>query len=124
MKTRILRPEEWHRINVPELPALFPFVDPQNIAVVIAEDDSGEIVGCISTLRVTHLEGIWVKPELRGGMVAMSLLRQALAIARMRNESWVMGGAAETDPVMDGYIRRLGGIPLPVKFYPMPVGGH
>lgn len=124
MRTRILWPDEWPRINVPELPPLFPYVAPQNIAVIVAEDEAGEIIGVLSALRVTHLEGIWVKPGLRGGGVAHALFQQALDVARTRDETWVLGGAADADEAMDGYIRRLGGFPLPVRFYPMPVGGH
>ena len=124
MRTRILQPEEWHRIPTPDLPLLLPYVAPQNIAVIVAEDDKGEIIGCLSAMRVTHLEGIWVKPEHRGGMVAWALYRQAVALADVRHEEWVFGGAAEDDERMEDLIQRCGGSQLPLKFYSMPVGGH
>jgi hypothetical protein len=121
MRTRILPPEEWDRLRVAELPALLPYVAPQNIAVIVVETDDGEIVGCLAALQVTHLEGVWVKPERRRGVVLRGLLRQAMALARVRRESWVLGGATAGDEQMDDLIRRLGGAPLPVSFYTMPV---
>jgi len=124
MKTRILRPDEWGRVPINEMPSLLPFVAPQNIAIIVVEDDAGEIIGMLSALRVTHLEGLWVKPEYRGRMVAWDLYRQAMALAGVRDESWVVGGAADGDETMDGLIRRCGGNPLPLRFYSMPVGGH
>lgn len=125
MRTRILRPEEWGRVPINDaLPSLLPFVAPQNIAIIVAEDDAGEIVGVLSALRMTHLEGLWVHPEQRGGMVAWKLYTQALALANVRDESWVVGGAADGDETMDDLIRRCGGNQLPLRFYSMPVGGH
>jgi ribosomal protein S18 acetylase RimI-like enzyme len=125
MKTRILRPDEWGKVPLDgDMPSLLPFVAPQNIAIIVVEDDAGEIVGMLSALRVTHLEGLWVKPEYRGRMVAWDLYRQAMALAGVRDESWVVGGAADGDDTMDGLIRRCGGNPLPLRFYSMPVGGH
>lgn len=107
-----------------DMPPLLPFVTPQNIAIIVAEEDDGEIIGCLSAMQVTHLEGLWVKPEKRGGLVAWMLYQQAIAFANVRQERWVFGGAADGDERMDGLIRRCGGTPLPVKFYSMPVGGH
>ncbi len=43
MRTRILKPEEWGRLDGRDLGALLPFVEPQNIAVIVVED-AGEIV--------------------------------------------------------------------------------
>ena len=124
MKTRILRPDEWGRVPTHEMPSLLPFTAPQNIAIIVTENEAGEIVGVLSALRVTHLEGLWVKPEYRGRMVAWELYTQALALANVRDETWVVGGAADGDETMDNLIRRCNGTPLPLRFYSMPVGGH
>jgi ribosomal protein S18 acetylase RimI-like enzyme len=125
VRTRILRPEEWGQIPLlKEMPSLLPFVAPHNITIMVVENDAGEIVGLLHALRVTHLEGLWVKPEYRGRLVAWELYKQALALANARDESWVVGGAADGDERMDDLIRRCSGTPLPLKFYSMPVGGH
>lgn len=123
MRTRILRPEEWSTVDVPDLPPLFPYVAPQNIAVIAAENGDGKNLGYLSALRVTHLEGLWVRPEARGGRVAFELLRQGLALAKARQESWVIGGAANGDARMDDLIRRSSGVPLALRFYTIPAGG-
>jgi hypothetical protein len=123
MNARILKPEEWQRLGEGELSALLPYVEPENVAVVVVEDDDGEIVACVSALQVTHFEGLWIKPEVRGNPgVFRSLIRLAYAVPRFRNEKWILGGAAESDAQMDTLCRRLGGHPLPVKFFAMPVG--
>lgn len=123
MRVRILRPEEWHRINTPGLPAMLVYTEPQNISVVVVEDDAGEIVASVCALQVTHFEGLWIKPEERGNAgVFRSLIRQAYEIPRSRKESWVFGGAENGNDQMNALCEDLGGQPLPVKFYAMPVG--
>jgi hypothetical protein len=125
MKARILSPDEWTRMNAPELPPLVPFVEPENLAIVVVEDDDGGIMACVSAMRVTHFEGLWIAPEHRGNPgVFRSLIRQAYAVPRVRGERWVFGGAAHGDDRMERMCGRLGGRELPVKFYAMPVGGH
>lgn len=120
MRTRILPPEEWHRLNVGELPALLPYVAPQNIAVIVVEDDDGEIIGCLSALQVTHLEGLWIKPG-QNGIVGRALLRQAGALARVKHEDWVFGTVGDGDDRMDGIMRRLGGHPVKARLFSMGV---
>jgi hypothetical protein len=123
VRPRILRAEEWGRINSPDLPTLLPYVEPQNIAVVVVEDDAGEIAACVSVLQASHFEGLWIKPEHRGNAgVFRALIRQAYAVPRMRGEQWVFGGAEDGDARMDKLCCRLGGQSLPVRFYAMPVG--
>ena len=117
MRTRILKPEEWQRLEQTAPSPTLPYVAPENVAVVATEDDSGDIVGHLPVLRVTHLEGLWVKPERRNGVVLRPLLRQALAFAQVRGESFVLAGIAEDNEQMDGLIRRVGGRPLAAKFY-------
>lgn len=124
MRARILPPEEWARVEG-DMPMLLPYVEPQNIAIVAVEDDEGKIIGCLSALQVTHLEGVWIAPEHRGhGGALRALLRQACAIPNARGEHWVFGGAADGDAVMDRYVRRLGGVPMPLRFYAMRVEGQ
>lgn len=123
LKARILRPEEWERIKSPGLPALLPYVEPQNIAIMAVENGDG-IAASVCALRVTHFEGLWIDPEYRGNAgVFRSLIRQAYAVPRVRGERWVFGGAEDGDERMASVCGRLGGKALPLKFYAMPVGG-
>lgn len=120
MKARTLGPEEWGLIEKDGMPPLFPFVDPANVDVVAVEDE-GEIVACMTVLRVTHFEGLWIAPSRRGNAgVLRSLLRRGNAIAKERGEQWVMGGAA--DDAMRGYLGRLGGVAIPMDLFALGVG--
>jgi len=123
MNTRILSPEEWQKINSPGLPDLLMYTEPQNVAVVVVEDDAGEVMASVCALRVTHFEGLWIEPKHRGNAgVFRSLIRQAYALPRMRGEHWVLGGAANDDTRMGDVCCRLGGQKLPLSFFAMPVG--
>lgn len=123
MKARVLRPEEWQRLDRPGLPDLLAYTEPQNTAVVVVENGAGEIVASVCALQVTHFEGLWLKEEHRGNAgVFRSLIRQAYALPRSREEHWVFGGAEDGNDQMGELCSRLGGHPLPVKFYVMPVG--
>lgn len=124
MRARILRPEEWSRLEVHGAPGTLPFVEPENIAVPVVEGDGGEIMACVQVLQVTHFEGLWIAPEHRGNAgVFRALIRQAYAIPQTRRERWALGAAANGDGRMDTLCHRLGGQPIPMHLYAIPVGG-
>ncbi len=124
MRTRIIGPEEWGRLGQTDLPTLLPYVKPQNITVSVVEDEAQKIVGCLSALQVTCLEGLWIAPEHRKhGAVARSLLRQAVAVPRAHGECWALGClSVESDERMGDYLRRLGGREMRSSLYILPVG--
>ena len=123
MKSRILSPNEWGRVEASNLPALLRFVAPENVSVVVVEDDFGEIVASVAVLRTTHFEGLWIDPSQRGNAgVFRALIREAYAVPRARDEKWVFGGSEPGDRQMGTLCRRLGGQPLRVEFFAMPVG--
>jgi GNAT superfamily N-acetyltransferase len=65
MKSRILPPNEWHRLDGNEqLGNVWPFLRPDDTRIVVVEDE-GEIVATWAVVRVVHVEGVWVKPEYR-----------------------------------------------------------
>jgi hypothetical protein len=124
MRARILQPEEWQRIGHEGMGDLLPFIEPQNIAIVAVEDEEGKIVACVSVLRVTHFEGLWIKPEYRGNAgVFRSLVRQAYAVPISRGEHFAFGGAKDTDATMRRLCSRLGGKEMPLRFSALPLGG-
>jgi hypothetical protein len=119
MRTRILGPSEWGKLEEKQIPIL-PYVLPRNMAVCVVEDGE-EIAGTLSVVQATHFEGLWIRPESRGNAGVMrALIRQAAAIPRGRGESWVFGGAAEG--TMQKFNERLGGFRLPLDFYALWVG--
>lgn len=124
MRTRVLKPEEWSRINTPELPNLLPYVEPQNVSVVVVEDDAGEIVASVAAMLTTHFEGLWIDPAYRGNPgVVRSLIRELYGVPRARAEHWAFATAGEDNTRMETVCRRLGGRQMPpVKFYVMPLG--
>jgi ribosomal protein S18 acetylase RimI-like enzyme len=122
VRTCILGPDEWPKVEQSGLGALLPYIAAGNVAVVVVEDDAGKVLACMSVLQATHLEGAWVDPEYRKNPgVVRALLRQAGAIAEARGESWVFAGAA--DDVMRTYLWRLGGARVPMDTFCLPVGG-
>ena len=120
MRTRILPPEEWQRLDGLDIGKVLKYVSPENIAVIVVESDEGEILGHMSVLTTTYIEGTWIKPG--HPTVLRPLLRQAMALAEVRNEGWVFGGAENSDEHMATLIRRIGGQPIPVQFYSIPTG--
>jgi hypothetical protein len=130
VNARILPVEEWGRLDGTDLSPLLPYVEPQNIAVMVVEDDAGEIAAHWCALQVTHFEGIWVAPKYRGNAgVIRPLLQLAYTLPRSRGEHWAFTGAEDTeerglDRRVDVIIRRLGGVPLPMKLYVLPVKGN
>ena len=123
MKTRILGPEEWSRVERETPMPLVPYTHPRNMAVCVVEGDDG-IAATVSTLRVTHLEGLWVKPEYRGNPGVMrALLRQAWALAQVRDEQWMLGGAEHGNCEMQGFGERIGK-KIPMDLYAINFGGE
>lgn len=120
MRTRILAPDEWDRLEGTELPPLLPYISPDNAAMVVVEDE-GKVVASLAVLRASHLEGLWISPDKRGNAgVARALLRQAAELVRIRGEQWALGGCS--DDRMRRLIGKLGGVQVPVELYALWVG--
>lgn len=124
MKARILPLNEWGRIKDTEIAALLPYVDSQNVAVVVVEDGE-RIVARWCVFQATHFEGLWIDPEYRGNAgVVRPLLRQAYALPQMRGERWAFSGAEDgPDEQIDRLLRKLGGKRVSIRFYAVPVNG-
>lgn len=116
MTTRILPANEWHRLSETQLPALLPYVRPEDAQIVVVELE-GRIVGCIAVLRVVHFEGFWVAPEHRGRVGVMrGLLDAMFATARRWAPAWAMAGAA-SDDMRHILTAHLGALPIPMDLY-------
>lgn len=120
MRARVLEPAEWAKAEVSGMPPLVPYVSPENIAIVAVEDDAGKVLACMTVLRASHFEGVWIDPEHRNAGVTRALLNLATEIVRGRGESWVIGGSA--DKRMTRLLKRLNGHRLPLEFYTLKIG--
>lgn len=115
MRTRVLGPAEWYRLDATNLPPLMAMMRPQDCVPIVVESDEGEILASLAVLRVAHLEGMWVNPEHRNAGVVRSLIRGVVPIAREWSNGWAFGGAA--DEKMRAILNGLGGVKVPMDLY-------
>lgn len=64
MTTRMLPPDEWHRLAGTEAESIWPHLDPNRADVLVVEDD-GVIVGTWILMDVLHAECLWIAPAYR-----------------------------------------------------------
>jgi hypothetical protein len=113
---RVLPPNEWQKIRGTELPAVIDDAPTDDVEVIVVEDDAGELVAGVSRVRITHLEGLWVRPDYRGNAgVWRRLIQVALKTPSRWNDSWVMAGSASDQ--MRRLLNRLGGVTVPMDTY-------
>src|SRR6185436_14646951 len=55
VRARILSSQEWGLLERTELPPLLPYINPENAAMVVVEEE-GRVVASLAALRATHLE--------------------------------------------------------------------
>lgn len=63
MTSRLLPPEEWHRLAQAGLETVWAQL-PDTTRVIVVEDE-GRIVGCVTGMLILHAEGLWIAPEYR-----------------------------------------------------------
>lgn len=117
--TRILPVEEWPRLDVAGLADVWPTLSPENTQVIVVEHGD-QIVGAWLALRIVHAEGVWVDPAHRGFAVTTRLL------AGMRNAAAAWGCEAVWTGAQDAHVRglieKLGGTPIPIESFHLPMG--
>jgi hypothetical protein len=118
--TRLLPPEEWHRLAGTEAEGIVPALDPVDARVLVVEDQ-GAIVGTWVLMRIVHAECVWIAPSHRGkASVAGRLLAGMRSLARIWGSQTVWT-CALTDDVA-GMVTKLGGVTLPGRHFALPVG--
>jgi alkylation response protein AidB-like acyl-CoA dehydrogenase len=121
MTTRILPPEEWHRLTGTEVESIVPGLDPAQTAVLVVEDGAA-IIGTWVLLRMVHVECFWIAPAHRGKAgVAARLLRTMRGLLPAWGSTCPITGSVT--PEMTSMIERLGGIKLPGDQFALPMGG-
>ena len=113
MNARVLPPEEWHRLEPSGMP-LIPGLRPADVVVVVVEDGD-RVVACMTVLRATHFEGLWIDPMARNLGTARTLLREAVTAAKRWTDDWVF--AASADDNMRDILERIGAVRLPMDPY-------
>lgn len=118
MTTRVLPPDEWHRLVGTEAEAVWPLVDASTTQVLVVEQD-GAIVGSWLAMRVLHVECLWIAPEHRkAGSVGRRLLAGMTRLLRD------LGAKAAMTCAMTDDVRRLiehrGGTKVPADCYVLP----
>ena len=123
MNTRLLPLAEWDRLAVTGLPPFLPHVRPEDINVVVVEED-GKIVASLAVMRMTHWEAAWVDKDRRGnGGIVRALLKGAVEASRPFTSHWVIA-QADQEHVKD-ILSRLGGVKIPdVESYVMRLGDN
>ena len=121
MIARVLPPGEYGRLERTGVQTLAPYVRAEDLATVVVEDGE-KVVACMTVLRATHFESVWVDPEARNAGVVRALLKEASRVARQWTDDFVFGGA-END-VMRETLGRLGAIWLPYDPCLLPLRGE
>lgn len=102
--TRIhrLRPEEYPQLRLVHE----GFCPDPSISVALVAKRDEEIVGRVFLMAPAHVEGPWVREDLRGGIIGHRLMDSAELEAKSRGISKLFAYAA--DETMADYLSRLG----------------
>lgn len=121
--SRILPVEEWPKLAAVDPDGVWPLLKPDDTQVVVVEQGD-QIVGVWLAVRFVHAEGVWIDPAHRGAFgVVKRLLSGMRAAAKSWGASVVWTGAAEGDTGVMQLITKLGGTPIPMTSYRLPMGG-
>jgi predicted N-acetyltransferase YhbS len=97
-----LRPEEY-----PQLKSIHEgFCPDASTSITLVAKQGEEIVGRVFLLAPAHVEGPWVREELRGGIIGHQLMVSAEREAKSRGISKLFAYAA--DDKLAGYLARMG----------------
>ena len=113
IRVRQLPPDEWDRLNDTNLGEVRSHLETasDNVVVMAAEDEEGQLVGHLVFLQVIHVEGLWVHPdERRKGRVLRALWSavEQLSEACQFTHAWA---CAQSDQMKD-LVARLGSITI------------
>ncbi len=119
MKTRMLTPEEWSKLDATCMPQVAPLLPPGDVQVVGVEID-GQLAGCVTLYRATHWEGTWISPKHRNAGVTRALLRGAREAAQNLGSAWAFVDTTDREAAM--LAERLGAVLTKVDTYLLPLG--
>lgn len=115
MTTRVLPVEEWSKLAQSDFGPCLERLNPEAVTVIVAEDNSGEVIGCWSLIHFAHVEGLWVAPAHRKrGRVLVRLWNAMRALAETRGIQSVYTGALTED--VERLLMSRHAYPLPPMF--------
>ena len=116
MKVRVLDGDRSCLAGLPILdPA--PMLPAHRVQTVVVEE-AGKLVATMSVLTVPYIESAWLDRDHRNAGVVRALVREAWDVASADGAVW--GFSAASDPAVEKVLTRLGGTPLPARFYLLP----
>lgn len=119
---RVLPPDEWDRIEEPQMKRVLPYLIPEDTRLIVVEHE-GRIVGLWAAIKMVHLEGVWIDPAERGKVpIVRKLLQGIWSVARGWNARTCWTGATNDD--VRTLIRKLGGEEVACTSYLVPVPGE
>lgn len=119
MTTRILPPEEWHKLDGSEAEPLYPLLNPETAQVVVVEDGD-RIVGCHVLMWVLHAECLWIHPHHRGkSSVGRRLWDAVQRTARRAGVHALMTAAC--DDTVRGLLAHVGAQQVPGEHFMVPL---
>lgn len=105
MKTRLLPPEEWSRLDGTEAAMLVPMLNRER-DMVIAIEDGKELIGCVPVFWALHADCVWIHPDHRKKAGVARALWAALGSVAQQNGRAI--GIMATQPVMKQFLERMG----------------
>lgn len=122
MTTRLLPPDEWHRLIGTEAEAVIPHLaDLRAQALVVEESDA--IIGCWVFLPMWHAECLWISEAHRGhGSVGRRLLSGLKHVADSLGVDRIWTGSASNE-VRD-LLKHFGAVQIPGEHFVMSLKGR
>jgi hypothetical protein len=111
---RELPPEEYKKLEGHEFLHELGVPSPGCSRILVGED-GGSIVAFWMLVAVPHLEPIWIDPKYRRSMLAGRLWKAMQRVIDALPLSGVISNI--TDPIVGGYLERLGFKPMDYKVY-------
>jgi Acetyltransferase (GNAT) family len=111
LTTRLLPPDEWHRLIGTELEPVVACLAVDAPAHVLVIERDGCIVGCWLLMATWHVEGLWVAPAHRKrGRVGQRLLDGMRTLVRKLGSRAVVTASLSSD--VTTLLRKIGATEL------------
>jgi hypothetical protein len=103
LEIKVLKPEDYHLLKQ----APDEFVPDPAMSVAVVAMDGERLVGKVLLVILPHVEGPWIHPDYRGGLIAKrghDLLAEAVKEKWNITKLFAFGATEE----IEGYLKRLG----------------
>ena len=108
---------EWHRLADHEPFNLGGLPDPERWRIIVAEDESGTIVGLCGLYDAVHLDPFWIREDHRHTAVFEGLWLKTKETLQGAGVTIVFSTVSDALPEMHALLRRFGYQPAPGKLY-------